>query len=128
MSDLTYKRNHEPHQQGEWFEYTGFRFKDYYDLELKDGTILKGCRPNATAWYQAFRNRRVGDEQVAKIRLVPDDELPYELCERGVDRVLRNLQTFGPAVPFDGDGAQKIANSLYYEQSVGRIKRGQDNG
>lgn len=92
-NNLTYERNHEPHQQGEWFDYTGFRYKDYYDVQLTDGRILEMCRPNADAWY-ADNGQVAYDKNVVKIRLKPDSELDPEYQHVGDDRIERNLEMF----------------------------------
>lgn len=93
MSKLTYERNHEPEQQGEWFEYTGFRFKDWYDIELDGGRIVEMCRPNADAWYPENADP-IHDNDVSKVRLKPDNELDDNWHYTGEDRISHNLRTF----------------------------------
>ena len=93
MSELTYDINHNSTQQGEWFDYTGFRFKDWYDIELKDGRILTMCRPNADAWY-AYNGQRATDAQVKRVRLKPDSELDPERHYVGQDRIDLNNEMF----------------------------------
>jgi len=88
---LTYERNHEPDQQGIWFDYTGFRYKDHYDIELMDGTIVEMCRPNGDGWYGDGER----DNQVRRVRLKPDSELNDEYHITGQDRIDRNLEMFG---------------------------------
>lgn len=89
-SHLTYERNHAPHEQGIWFDYTGFRYKDYYDIELFDGTIVEDCRPNGNGWYG---NGEL-DVQVKRIRLKPDSELDSEWHFTGQERIDHNLELF----------------------------------
>lgn len=98
----THERNHEPHQQGEWFPYTGFRYKDMYDIELHDGTVREHMRPNANAWFPwnmgakgKHGGSRVGDEAVARVRLKPDSELDPKWYETGQKRIDHQLHLFG---------------------------------
>ncbi len=93
MKELTYERNHEPHQQGEWFDYTGFRFKDWYDIQLKNSKIIEMCRPNADAWY-SYNGKAFNDKQVDKVRLKPDSELDPEWHHVGEDRIKQNIDMF----------------------------------
>lgn len=90
-SHLTYERNHEPDEQGIWFSYTGFRYKDYYDIELFDGTIVENCRPNGNGWYGDGER----DSQVKRIRLKPDSELDPHWHFTGEERIKNNLEMFG---------------------------------
>ena len=87
---LTYERNHEPHEQGIWFDYTGFRFKDYYDIELFDGQIIKNCRPNGNGWYGNGER----DHHVKRVRLKPDEELEFDFLT-GQERIDHQLKLFG---------------------------------
>jgi hypothetical protein len=91
FNHLTHERNHEPHEQGIWFDYTGFRFKDYYDIELFDGTIVKSCRPNGNGWYGNGER----DVQVKRVRLKPDNELDPKWHFTGQERIQHNLEMFG---------------------------------
>lgn len=93
---LTYERNHEPHQQGEWFPYTGFRFKDYYDIELHDGTVLKKCRPNGDGWY-GRTSPAPRDKKVKRVRLCVDGDLNSNYEFTGQERIDRNIEMFGPS-------------------------------
>lgn len=92
---LTYERNHEPHEQGIWFDYTGFRFKDWYDIELFDGTIVEECRPNGNGWYGNGER----DTQVKRIRLKPDSELDSKWHFTGQERIDHNLDLFDRKKP-----------------------------
>lgn len=87
-------RNHEPHEQGVWFDYTGFRYKDYYDIELHDGTIIQECRPNGNSWYGNANG--VNDSEVKRIRLKPDSELDSTWYLVGQERIDHQLSLFGP--------------------------------
>lgn len=92
---LTYERNHEPDQQGIWFDYTGFRYKDHYDIELMSGTIAEKCRPNADCWNDGKTGEVYHDSQVRQVRLKPDSELDYRNHLIGQDRIDHNLEMFG---------------------------------
>ena len=46
VEDLTHW-THRPQDFGVWVAYNSWRFKDAYDIMLKDGTIEKMCYPNA---------------------------------------------------------------------------------
>jgi len=86
------KRNHEPDQQGIWFDYTGFRYKDMYDIQLHDGTVIEMMRPNGNSWYGG---KVIHDDQVAKVRLKPDSELD-EYHYTGQKRIDHQIYLFGP--------------------------------
>lgn len=98
-SNLTHKLNHMPFQTGCWFAYTGFRYKDHYDVELHDGTVHKCMYPNATS-FNAMDGTGVvvSDEDVAFIRLVPDEELQSDYDFTGEERLTRNTEMFGDLI------------------------------
>lgn len=97
-----YQRNHEPDQQGAWFDYTGFRFKDMYDIRLKDGRVFEMMRPNGNSWYgYGAESGPVSDDQVAQVRLKPDSELENEYCYTGQERIDHQIYLFGPK-PVEG--------------------------
>lgn len=56
----------------EWVEYTGEYEKEFYDIQLKDGTVCYKCYPNAGTFH--FGREIIDGNQVAKIRLVYDPE------------------------------------------------------
>lgn len=93
------KRNHEPHQHGVWFKYTGFRFKDIYDIRLEGGSVLYSMRPNGDRWYGYYGNTAsVHDSAVSHVRLKPDQELASVrlAIARGRARIEDQLRLFGP--------------------------------
>lgn len=85
--------NHHCYFPGIWVSYNGWRYKDYYDLELVDGTIKKNMYPNSHAWF-ADNGERVGSAEVVRVRLVPDDELENKYAYRGESRIERNMDMF----------------------------------
>lgn len=101
-SNLTHALNHMPHQTGVWFSYTGFRFKDYYDVELHDGTILKKTYPNSTSFMcMDGSGKQCTDEDVAFLRLVTDSELEEGLEHTGDERIERNTEMFSDLIERD---------------------------
>lgn len=59
--------NHRSHDYGIWFDYTGHRFKDYYSLELTDGTIVPTAFPNGDGWY-IRSSITISEEEYQKLR------------------------------------------------------------
>jgi hypothetical protein len=93
-------KNHLPTDYGIWVPFTGFRFKDLYDIQLHDGSIIKSCRPNAdvwTSWTDQTQHPRTEfhDSEVAMVRLIPDDEVVEEYHFSGEYRIKRNSEMFG---------------------------------
>jgi len=89
------KINHMPDQIGVWFEYTGFRLKDHYDIETKTGKVYTKCYPNGYSFYAMDDSGfAVDDEDVAKIRLTPDSDLEEGFDMTGEDRYNRNMRMF----------------------------------
>ena len=69
MTKDEFMYNHHPLQQNQWFVYNGWRFKVKYDIELYDGTIHIGLRPNGYAWLSTDgEGLRFSDEEVKRIR------------------------------------------------------------
>lgn len=95
----THELNHMPFQYDVWFKYTGFRYKDLYDIEMKDGTIHEMMYPNASSFVSfAGKNVSVDDTDVAFIRLIPDTRLEGEYFNTGIDRLERNLEMFDDVI------------------------------
>lgn len=92
--------NHHPTETGIWFPYNNWRFKDYYDVELTDGTIVKNCYPNGDSWqpHENTLGYHIFDKDVVKVRLLPDSEL-HEWAFTGLHRIERNCLMFG--LPLD---------------------------
>lgn len=94
--------NHHPEHMGIWVPFNGWRMKDRYDLRLKNGEEHKYYYPNACAWSKFAEHDgpvRVDDEEVAYVRQVPDEECNEKYFFSGAERIKRNLQSFGDAVP-----------------------------
>lgn len=94
--------NHHPAHMGIWVPFNGWRMKDRYDLQLKNGEIHKYYYPNACAWTKFADHdgpSRVEDDDVAMVRQVPEDEITEQYFFTGEERLKRNLQSFGDAVP-----------------------------
>lgn len=93
--------NHHPTQQGVWFNYTGGRYKDVYDLRLKTGEVFHALRPNGNSWYPHFGSnapRVIHDSEVDQVRLKLDEELT-RFNAKGPGRIDRSMKLFGDAVP-----------------------------
>lgn len=91
--------NHSPRDYGVWVEYNGWRFKDLYDIELLDGSVIKSCRPNGdmwTSWTDQTQHPKTefNDIEVARIRLIPDEEIQEKYHFSGESRVKRNSEMF----------------------------------
>lgn len=108
------RMNHTPEDIGKWIKYTGYRYKDPYNIQLKDGTIHKNMYPNSYYWNQGFNNvndlpraieieEPIHDDQVVAIQLMEEDD-PYfpKYRATGKERIDRNYRMFG--VPVDVDG------------------------
>jgi hypothetical protein len=56
----------------DWIDYQPRRNRDkeFYDIMLRDGTILHCCYPNGVGWYPAT-GKRIADYRVIKIRRCP---------------------------------------------------------
>lgn len=97
-SNITFKLNHMPQQIGCWFAYTGFRYKDYYDVETHNGSIFKGMYANGQSFYSMDGSgQTVSDSDVAYIRLVTDEDLG-EMDYKGDERITHNLEMFGDVI------------------------------
>lgn len=94
--------NHSPQQQGEWIEYNNNRYKDVYDLKLKDGTILSDMYPNGTGWYYVGNDKsesdtvrkNVNDSDVIMVRLTVETDNYPRFNYRGLPRKYRNYNSF----------------------------------
>ena len=64
--------NHHPEQTGIWFKYNGWRYKEYYDVKLYDGTVVSKCYPNGSGFHG--EGQRVADTDVEFLRLVDYSE------------------------------------------------------
>lgn len=96
FTPLTHDVNHLPQQTGLWFHYTGFRYKDYYDVITHNGDEYEKLRPNGEHFHGHGVN--IHDYDVAYIRLVPDDRLNPDFELTGKDRIARNIEMFGPLI------------------------------
>ncbi len=109
--DVHIKMNHGVNDYGKWVPYVGkWRFKDRYDILLKDGTIIKQTYPNGGSFHNMnpqinpdVKLSRIEDEDVLMIRLVPDEEIVEKYHFTGDYRAERNKEYFGDAVPKSED-------------------------
>lgn len=76
---------------GKWTPYFGYRYKEFYDIMLEDGTIFKSMYPNSYYWGMmdgyskedllAFKSHKLvdsnglHDKYVVAIRLLTDEEI-----------------------------------------------------
>lgn len=88
--------NHFPEDIGKWVEYNGFRYKDVYDLELHDGTILYYYYPNAYSWNRRCFGKHpvVEDSDVKRVRLSFETKHFPRFSRRGVDRIKHDYEMF----------------------------------
>lgn len=71
---------------GPWIEYQPKRERDkeYYDIELRDGTIVFCCYPNGVHWNPMFgAPRRAGKSPIPDYRVVR-----IRRCEHAIDHWL----------------------------------------
>lgn len=69
---------HHPMHPGIWVELgSGWRLKEFYDIELEDGTKHLKCYPNGSGWGNA--DGQWNEMEVAKVRLIPESENPWRL-------------------------------------------------
>lgn len=72
--------NHHPAYPGVWVPYWPhyqWRFKEWYDIKLHDGTVHCTMYPNATAW-SGDSGKHFEDHEVAEIRLIPAKNHPIK--------------------------------------------------
>lgn len=100
-SNLTYKLNHMPQQVGVWVAYTGFRYKDLYDIETFDGQFYTKMRPNADSFHSMVSSIVIKDEDVKSLRLTPEEHLDPDYELTGVERIERNLEMFASLIEQD---------------------------
>ncbi|WP_210499078.1 hypothetical protein [Vibrio crassostreae] len=82
----------------DWFEiwapYNGWRFKDYYSIQLWDGLVLHEMYPNGGSW--SGKGELIPDESVRFVRLSKSTWLHRGEDEKGMQwRAERNVETFG---------------------------------
>ena len=71
----TKRFNHTSTDYGKWVEYNGYRFKDLYSIETKDGVVFPLARPNGDGWYL---QREVACTREEYDALPKDAEVPYK--------------------------------------------------
>lgn len=69
--------NHHPAYPGVWVRYNEWRFKEWYDIKLHDGTVHTKMYPNGIAW-SGDDGKRFEDSEVAEIRLIPSNGHPIK--------------------------------------------------
>ncbi|WP_311763507.1 hypothetical protein [Proteus columbae] len=94
-----YGLHYHPLYPGVWSAYNGWRVKDWHDIRLLNGRVVKCCYPNATAWSEYHTGERFEDNEVAEVRLISDDELIVKHWGKGDYRNERNMDYFGDAAP-----------------------------
>lgn len=109
--ELPWVMNHHSTDYGVWVDYDGGRFKDYYALRLKNGSVVNLALPNADVWiadvlaggtdpkgvvWNIHPGTTFKDDEVAQIQLVSDAYLSTfaSHAATGVERIKRNRQMF----------------------------------
>lgn len=77
--------NHHPEQVGVWFKYNGWRYKEYYDVKLYDGTVVNKCYPNGSGFHS--EDCRVSDTDVEFLKLT-DYNKCYFYNDMGKEQVI----------------------------------------
>tara|TARA_B100001057_G_scaffold463613_1_gene517824 strand:+ start:56534 stop:57739 length:1206 start_codon:yes stop_codon:yes gene_type:complete len=92
---------HRPDDFGVWVAYNSWRFKDTYDVMLKDGTIHKCCYPNADAFHSE-EGVQISEYDVLAVKLCTFEDLGNSWrCfsdteeESNAYRAERNAEMFG---------------------------------
>lgn len=92
---------HRPDDFGIWVGYNSWRFKDPYDIMLKDGTIHKRCSPNGSSFFGS-KGVQISDYDVIAVRLCTFDDLKDHWLSGGETkeesdefRSTRNADMFG---------------------------------
>lgn len=67
--------NHAPYTFGQWIEYNGFRYKQPYNVRLKDGSEIGPCYPNGVSFYPENGMEPIDDDDVTHIQACTDEEL-----------------------------------------------------
>lgn len=102
--------NHLPTQTGIWVKYTGFRYKDTYDVKLRSGKVYKKCFPNADSFHHD--TGKVKDTNVVEIRLCPDAELDGEWDLIGEARIENNCEMFDIPYPLTVTEVSQLPKEL----------------
>lgn len=79
--------NHRYDDFGRWVEYTGFRYKDLYNIKTKKGEVVKWCLPNGTSFWPLKSRFGIPDDEVSEIQLVPGSEVVEDPDEQSKDKV-----------------------------------------
>lgn len=116
-----FRINHGLKAYGMWVPYLGqWRFKDRYDILLNTGEIILQTYPNGGSFagmnccelQPEVQERRWEDNEVLMVRLVPDEEIVEKYHFSGDERVDRNADYFGDAIPLDED-FKEINGTVY---------------
>lgn len=93
---------HRPDDFGVWVGYNSWRFKDPYDVMLKDGTIHKCCSPNASSFMSHDDGTNISEYDVIAVKLCTYDDLKDTWMAAGETeeesneyRATRNASMFG---------------------------------
>ncbi len=63
----------------EWIPWDGNYVKEFYDIKLHDGKVLRNCWPNAGRMHDLHGNgRQYRKEDVAAIRVAEQKDFPWE--------------------------------------------------
>lgn len=90
---------HHPAYPGLWLPYGSghWRFKEFYDIRLKDGTEHTHMYPNGESF--GGKQGSFKDEDIAEIRLIPNSENPWRLKNGLLEQsytAIRALEMFRP--------------------------------
>jgi hypothetical protein len=119
--------NHHPAYPGIWVVYNGQRYKEYYDIRLKDGTVHRQCRPNGMSWGndEVFN---IMDRDIAEVCLLPATEHPHEDMTQQ-DIIDHCIYLYGeddfPDVICAGDGIAFIPKQVRWFDSMVKDANGE---
>lgn len=89
--------NHNPLVFGNWTQYNGFVFNDWYDIRLRSGEIIKSCKVSSGVFTDT-NGRIINKNNIKEVRLKYDNELPNSAF-KDLNRLRKNILEFGVRYP-----------------------------
>ena len=115
---------HRPDSFGIWTHYNNWRFKDHYDILLRDGRVFMSAYPNGSSFHVSEKCKehgRIDERMVVATRLTTFDDITKwarggdDEEESNLYRARRNAEMFGDSL-CDWD---TMENVIYLEEGTG---------